>query len=334
MAVLRVHTTRDGALGSPEGPDWLMQMRRLVRALPEGAPVCVLIHGYRFTCRGKHGEADPYRLLYSGPDGWAARLGFWRDGLEDGLCLAFGWEARSFRSNGRVRSFAQIYRDAEVAGRALARLMQDIARERPDLQIDLLAHSLGARVALQAAGSLPGLPVGRLILMGAAEYCAVAARQAARIGGAQIFHLMSRANDVFDHLFIAGAPRPALPGDRSLGSGGMLGTRRTGNWLDLQLDLPELTGWMAARGHRMGSIPPICHWHFYADPGAMSFYRAILRQRAGYTIGALLSDGLPDRIEPRWTRLLPRLRGLDRDGGLGTGLGDGFGAGGALPNRG
>ncbi|MEM7506583.1 MAG: hypothetical protein AAF415_07540 [Pseudomonadota bacterium] len=329
MAVFRVSATRDGALFSPEGPDWLAQLRATVRALPPGAPICVLIHGYRFSCRGPRGEADPYRLLYAGPEGWAARLGFRRGGVEDGLCLAFGWEARTFRSGGQTRGFSRIYRDAAVAARALGWLMRDIGRNRPDLRIDLMAHSLGARVALQAAAALPGLPVGRLILLGAAEFRDVAAGRLAHVGGAQVYHVMSRANDLFDHLFAAGARSRAQASNRSLGSGGIAQRGWSGNWLDLQLDLPELGAWMAARGHRLRPIPRVCHWHFYTDPGAMSFYRAILRQRAAHGIGALLADGLPDRIEPRWTRLLPHLRGFDRDGGLG----DGLDTGGALPNR-
>ena len=39
----------------------------------------------------------------------------------------------------------------------------------------------------------------------------------------------------------------------------------------------------------------------------MAFYGAILRDRPLWSLGAMRGRGLPVEIEPRWSRLVPRL---------------------------
>ena len=340
MAVFRVNATRNGVLtGAPPVACWETRLRHHLDRLAPGAPVCILLHGYRYTWAGPTDACCPQRRLYgiepSGcralrpqAAGWAGQLGFREQGHDDGLCIAFGWEGRTMKSGGRARSFARIYRDTPRTSEALADLIAVIAGARPDLQVDLFAHSLGARLALGLLGQDGTLPVNRLILMGAAEFTTIAQAALDTAPGAEVFHLLSRANDVFDRLFQLSAPKPALQA-RTLGEAGL--GRRHRRWLDIQLDLPELSGWMAARGHRLERDEPISHWHFYTDPGAMSLYRAILRQREAHGIAALLADGLPDRIEPRWSRLRQGLGGLAGGGGLGPTVTTGTSP---LPNRG
>ncbi|MBY8976505.1 alpha/beta hydrolase [Rhodobacteraceae bacterium NNCM2] len=327
MAVIRVNATRDGTLehGSTDRC-WQQELDSALERLPRHAPICILIHGYRFTWRRRSTPIDPQDRLYgvgqsactgARPEraDWAGHLGFGAGHAAAGLCIGFGWEARSTGSGGRLRTFSRIYRDAAVTGEALARLIGHVTARRPDAEVDIVAHSLGARVALQALPQARDHAVGRLILMGAAEYAGEARNALVTHPEATVYHLMSRANDPFDGLFGHFAPPPARAGDRSLGWNGLQRTHP--RWLDIQLDLPEMRGWLAARGHRLTRNEPISHWHFYADPGAMSFYRSILRQRPPHAIGALLADGLPDRIEPRWSRLRPPLPRLRRGGGFG-----------------
>ncbi|MEM9736049.1 MAG: hypothetical protein AAF908_05545, partial [Pseudomonadota bacterium] len=45
--------------------------------------------------------------------------------------------------------------------------------------------------------------------------------------------------------------------------------------------------------------------------------RSLLRQRAATGIGALLADGLPTQLEPRWARLRPTMGRIGRGGGFG-----------------
>lgn len=336
MAVLRIDAARDGALS---GGDWRDRLSVALEQHPgSSAPLCVMVHGYRYTWASHEAMLCPHSRLYGftprpcrGPRpldaAWPGQLGFSPANPEEGLTIAFGWEARSLKSGGRARSFAQIYRDAETTAAALAAVISEIHHRRSDLEIDLFAHSLGARVVLSAMRQVPEAPFGRVILMAAAEYAQAARSAMAATSRGDVYHILSRANDPFDRMFrlLAPWPRPEQPA--TLAEAG-LGARHQ-RWLDLQLDLPELAGWMAARGFRLEKDDPLSHWHFYTDPGAMRFYRTILRQRASHGIGALLADGLPDWIEPRWSRLRRGVSGLLGGGGPSRPT-----AGAALPNRG
>ena len=190
-------------------------------------------------------------------------------------------------------------------------LIQRLAPGRP---VDLIAHSLGARVALAALPHLDEAP-GRVILLGAAEYDA-RAREAldALISPSppQVYNVTARANDPYDFAFEAFAPRRGR-GERAIGRG--LGVERP-DWLDLQLDRPEVTAWVNERGHRLR--PPdarLCHWGFYTRAGALAVYQAILRRRPGWDIAGLRAvPGLAAQ-EPRWSRLLRGLRGSLPAGG-------------------
>ena len=323
MAVHRVNASRSGALRAIQGsPDWPAGLATALATLPRGARFCVMIHGFRYTWRPRRTDcACPHRRLFLAepvaPDArcrparaaWPEALGFAGPGA--GLALAFGWEARAPVIGG----FAGVYRRAARAGAGLARLLAVAARARPDLEIDMITHSLGARVALAAARRRPDLPFGRLILLGAAEFAGTAHatldRLAAAGSRAEILHVLSRANDPYDALFARLAPAPDRPGHRPLGRAG-LGAVRPG-WSDIQLDHPAVAGWLRTRGMALARLDePVSHWHFYADPGAMAFYRAVLDRAPGVAPGDLAAAGLCRLIEPRWARLVPRLPGRPR----------------------
>jgi len=301
-----VHVAAEAAM-TGELPDGAA---RALEAAPRGACATVLIHGYRF--RPGDPRRDPFAQLYGGPapDGaarcsdWTAALG--AEGAEP--VIGFGWDARaghlsSWLSEGR-NGFAQVYDRAKDAGEALQALLEAMRARRPDVTIDLFAHSLGARVALSAARA-PGL--GRLILMGAAEDAERAAAALPPLGrGPQVFHMAARHNDLFDAMFEAAAPRIEGRAPRALGRAGLGRARR--DWIDLQLDAPELIAWLARRGVRLEPrTPPICHWSFYARAGAMVLYRRILRERTAWSIPALRTAGAPEGLSPRWSRLALRL---------------------------
>jgi hypothetical protein len=319
MAIHRVNAAEDGAL-LPAGGEghWRAALRARLAGLPRGAPVTVLIHGFRYTWRtGLAPDACPQERLYGSrpvapcrrrrPEraSWCHALGFSEEGAADGLCIGFGWPARIDRA-GR-RGFAEVYRRAAPAGRGLGRLLSEIAAARPDLRIDMLTHSLGARVAMQAGLAEPGLPLGRLIFLAAAEHAAEAERFLAAMRGApEVYHLLSRANDPYDALFALVAPTPADGSARPLGRAGL--GRGDPRWIDIQLDHRAVRAWLARRGFALARPPErVSHWHFYADRGAMAFYGAILRRARGLSLAELRAAGLPEALEPRWARILPRL---------------------------
>jgi hypothetical protein len=334
MALLRINAAADGTVhAAPDTPaDWRETLRGLLARLPGEAPVAILVHGYRYSWRPLRGLPchDPHRLLYLLDEiapcarkrprtaNWPHALGFSRRAARDGLCIALGWDARHWRPG--LNRFARVHRTAQNTAAALVTLVRAVASADPHRRVDCLSHSLGARVVIQALRRAPDLPVARAILLGGAEHSAearLALEAQDRAGGAtEFYHMLSRANDVYDGLFQLFAPSPLEPGDVPLGVRGLGRTHR--RWLDLQLDHPETRRWLTRQGLAPQRPPErVSHWSFYADPGAMALYRAILRDRRHWSIGAMRDRGLPTRIEPRWSRLLPAFgwrRHEDADG--------------------
>lgn len=290
---IRVNLTRRGlALDEPA-------LAAALARLPAGQPVVVMIHGYRFT-PGQHRHCPHRHILSINPPpsdrkaiSWPRHLGL--DG-ERGLAIAFGWAAR-----GSVRG---AYWRARAAGRALAELASRIARLAPGRQIDVIGHSLGARVALAALPhAAPGV-FRKLILLAAAETRgpARAAMNSAAGQTVQVINVTTRENDLFDFL-LEWLARFGL--DTAIGQG--LG-RALPNWLDLQIDQPETLAVLGRLGHALPPPPArICHWSPYLRPGVFGLYRALLDDTLS---PAVLRPLLPARRDPRWSRLLNPARGL------------------------
>ncbi|MGG7567752.1 hypothetical protein ACQ5SO_16495 [Rhodovulum sp. DZ06] len=238
--------------------------------------------------------ADPAGRIF--PPGPAApdRPG----GLRAGLRHLAGAALRAAPDLG----FARAWRRAEGAGAQLGALIEAVHDARPDLRVNLLAHSLGARVALHALRA-PG--AGRAILLGAAVHAEEARRlmppprPAGQGGGPEVINVISRRNDLFDLLFEAAAPAGRGGARAALGRAG-LGERRA-DWIDLQLDGPAQEAWLAARGHALGPAPRLlCHWGFYERPGALALWAAMLRGGAAWAPEALRRAGAPETVAPRW----------------------------------
>jgi hypothetical protein len=327
MALLGISLAGGALRLAADGGDPEPALEALLPALPRTAPLAILIHGYRYDpALPAH---DPHRLLFAlDPErrgrriaSWPRGLGFSAGGLEDGLCIGFGWPARpALRHPGGA--FGEAYARAGAAGAELARLIGLIAGLAPGRKVDMVAHSLGARVALSAYSSLPHEAVaaasGRLILLGGAEF---AGRAAAALGAAppgaapEVYSVTARHNDPFDALFERFAPRG--PGaDHVLGRA----APRLRNWLTLQLDHPALRGLAAMHGIGLEPAGPVCHWGFFTAPGALSLYARILREREVWSPAALAGTAAALDPEPRWSRLLirPRRPGAGGRGAIGV----------------
>jgi hypothetical protein len=292
MPLLRINA--DGAAARCEGGDGALA--RALAALPEGAPVVVMIHGFRFS---RHvPKDDPHRhILALDPDpgcwkavSWPRSLGFDGSRADEGLCIAFGWES--------IGTIWRAYREAAGAGRALAEVLTRIDTLRPGTRVAVLAHSLGARVVLQALPHLDRPVLGPVVLMAAAELRGPTDAALASVAGraAHFVNVTSRENDLFDFLIERLLPRRP---DRALGHGL---SARPANWIDIQLDHEPTLRALARLGHRIAAPDlRICHWSLYLRPGVFDLYRAILRD--GLPLG-LLADLLPGVSTPRWSRLL------------------------------
>ena len=224
-----------------------------IAALPSDAPVIVLVHGYKFSPFDQ--RRDPHENILSmapksrlGVISWPRHLGFGRGRAEEGLCIGFGWKARG--------TFWQAYGEAELAGAALADLIARIA-DRTDRKVHLVAHSLGARVALAGIAAAPAGAVGRCILMAAAEFQAPALRCLEKPAGqrVEIVNITSRENDIFDVMVETADP----PAWRRAGIGGRIapGGRQLAGFADRPRTDPyrPCRTWPPHRGTRAAHLP-------------------------------------------------------------------------------
>ena len=288
MALVAVNA-RGGEL---DGEDRLRQA--LLR--PGCASVTVMIHGYRFCPFGAPSHNPHRHILSDTPTrdcwkavSWPRHLRLTQEGA---LGVVLGWSAQG--------TLAQAYARAGETGTALARIAQVVAAERPGLPVNVIAHSLGARVALSALPALRAGALSRMILLSGAEYRGRAAQALGNPAGrsARVLNVTSRENLPFDAAFRA-LIRPDSWHDLPL-SAGM--ADRHGGWIDLRIDDPAQAARLARMGFRLR--PPVarfCHWSGYMRPGVFRLYRALLDDPGG-TLFARLSDvlGAPRRRPRNW----------------------------------
>ncbi len=301
MPLIRVNAEGD-TLASPLQAD--RDLRRALAIAGPKAPVVVLIHGYKFS--PARDRTSPYtHILSLSPErdrrkalSWPRELGLGSSASNEPLCIALGWEARG--------SLWRAYRNAEATGQALAELIRRIRRIRPDQSVDVMAHSLGCRVALSALPFLPARSIGRAVLMAPAEMRSTALRNLDTAAGltAEILNITSRENGFYDRL-LEWLVAPLRFGDRAIGSGM---SRRVENWIDVNIDRRETRDALAAQGFPIpASDKRICHWSVYLRPGLFAFYRAVLHRDVA--LSALKPQPKPisplSRLGTRLMRPLP-----------------------------
>jgi hypothetical protein len=243
-------------------------------------PVIVLIHGYKHSpfCPAR----DPHTHILSLAPRACRKAVSWPGllGLGDGgdgpepLCIALGWNARG--------TLWQAYARAAQAGSALADLSAWVRARRPGTPLHVLAHSLGARVALSALPHMAPGAMGRAVLLAAAEMHRPAAAFLGSPAGrmTEVLNVTSRENAVFDRM-LEWLVAPHVLGDRALGAAHVRARARLGHpaarWLDMAIDDSATRAALAALGIAVG--PPdrrVCHWSVYLRPGLFDLYRPLL----------------------------------------------------------
>lgn len=266
------------------------RLARKLAALPPEAPVVAMVHGWRYgPALGRDCPHGSILSLNPAPEdtravSWPRHLHL--DGTR-GLGIALGWQARCGLWTAHAR--------ARTAGLALAAIAERVSHLAPGRPLHIIAHSMGARVALNALLHVKAGQIGRVILLAPAETRQVAAAALATPAGqaAEVINVTTRENDLFDAAYEWGVH---LGRRTSVGQG--LG-RKLPNWHDLWIDQPATLAALAALGF---AIPPpkgrVCHWSPYLRPGTMALYRALI---SGALPAQLLPQPCPQR---RWTRLL------------------------------
>lgn len=270
------------------------RLARKLAALPPEAPVVVMIHGWRYA-PGFARDCPHGSILSLDPPesdrravSWPRHLGL--DGTS-GLGIALGWNAKCDPWRAHLR--------AGRTGEALARIagLVDDLSARP---IQIIAHSMGARVALAALPLTKAGKISRIILLAAAETRAraMAALNSPAGLAVEVINVTTRENDLFDACFEWGIQ---LGLRTSIGQG--LGQRRAG-WHDLWIDQSRTLQGLAELGHPLADPPRrICHWSPYLRPGTIALYRALIQ-------GALPATDLPKALPGRrWSRLFLGQRG-------------------------
>lgn len=300
MTLLSLTATPTGPRLAPCGSAPEAAITASLAALPAGSPVVIMVHGKGYCPADP--DADPHRLIFAPRPGhgfsrnvsWPRRLGFALPGPKAprGLCLGFGWAATG--------SFWQATAAADAAAPMLARLIQMIRRADPQRRIDLIGHSLGARVILGAVPLLAPGALARVILLAGADFTERAAAALSSPAGrlAEFLNITTRENDLYDFLF----ERALAP----LGRSAALGRGLTGaaNWLDVQIDHPATGAALKSLG--LSLAPPrsrVCHWSVYLRPGTFRLYRGLIHDRQRLSL-PILRAALSHDAQPRWSRLL------------------------------
>lgn len=277
MTVLAISANRDQAP--------LPEMARAM--LRPGVPVTMMIHGYRY--RPDDPRNDPHaEILAARPlrrtariVSWPRRLGFGRGA--PGVAIGFGWDAGG--------TLWQAHDRAAGAGRALAGLIAQV-RAQGAGPVNIIAHSLGARVALSALHDLSPGDAGRIILLAGAEFRDVARAALLTPAGrtAEVLNVTSTENALFDigfRVLMAGAQRAAGP---ALGAGLALP-----NCVTLRIDDAAHRDGLRKMGFPVaGASRAVCHWSAYLRPGLFPLYRAFLHRPDDLALGTLRAH-LPAR---------------------------------------
>ena len=295
MPILRVNIS-NGTPSLRRGGALDQAIVESLKDIPDGAPIVVMLHGYRFSPETAYSDPHRHILALKPKTGcrkaisWPRHMGFGRGKVNEGLCIAVGWDARG--------TIWQAWRNATKAAAGLAELITRVQSVRAQ-PVHILSHSLGARVVLRSFAKLETASVGRVILMSAAEYQSNAAQALATPAGktCALVNVTSHENDLFDK-GIEWLMHPLRRGDRMLGAGLR---RELGAALNIQIDCARTRQVLDRFGHK---IPPpvarVCHWSSYLRPGLFGLYRDLIRAPEAVPIEQL-RDALPRRRADSWS---------------------------------
>lgn len=259
--------------------------------------VVLMCHGYAFNpddSEDAEFDEDPYHRVYASP-GQAAHEGeSWLAFVPEDRAIAFAWTSAPTFGEYAGACWTNPYEYAVLdvspwAARALAAVVEAV-REAGEgrVAVDVVAHSLGTRVVLQALRLLARGgrrdAVARMILMGGAEY-SLDARQAVRGTQTQVLNFVIRRDSILKWGASELGGRLRLPNtvaSRVIGRDGMA---PEGGWMDLQLDHRDaelgaaFDEWFKKKGYALSGEAAGgrgLHWAYYMNAGNRRLYRDVL----------------------------------------------------------
>jgi hypothetical protein len=242
-------------------------LARAMADLPPGAPVVILVHGFRYN-PGTLRHCPHRHILSLSPRRDSPRAISWPRHLRlertSGLALGFGWNARGTLWQAAARTPA--------AACALAEVIRTLRRIDPHRTVDAMAHSLGARVTLAALHHLAPGDIGRVLLLSPADLRPHAEAALATPAGqrAEVVNVTCRANAMFDFCV------ETLLSARLQTSVAQGLSKPTRNWTDVVIDNPATEVALARLGFPLRpAAVRICHWQPYLRPGLFALYRAL-----------------------------------------------------------
>lgn len=288
MPLLRINAT-DHGLTLHDTPQ--PAAGRLRTMASQTGPAIIMVHGYKYR-PGSTAHCPHRKIFGSGVDDWPAQLCFGTGIADEGIGIALGWDARG--------SLRKVHQRASALGEGLAMIVAMLRHHAPLRPVHVIAHSLGAELALSALEHLPTPAIGRMVLLSGASYGQhAAARLRTPAGrGLQLLNITSRENDLFDAAFERLVPAKH-PHEKAVGHG-----IDAPNATTVQLDCPKTLQSFRALGFHIA--PPcrrICHWSSYTRPGVMSLYAQFLRDPDGMSFDRIRQT-FPRNGAPRWSRFL------------------------------
>lgn len=301
----------------------------LAKAAPAlSGPVTIMANGFQFDPRKPAGanpmksdnphaiifhfrDGDETQEAYAHATGWPLWLGFEEgDGGANGLAVAFGWYSTPDFFGSLIKAQKNFYTEAcafaVITAAPFAMLIRRLAARIAKRPIDIVCHSLGSRLTIKAVllalKQDPAIAarLGRIIILGGAEYSVAARKLVAALDGVapppEVYNFMGTSDAVLERLGQNFGPGEGgdhkVIGNAGLGLGGPVPC-----WIDLATGGAPLNDWLKPHGAYLVSDLPnqaADHWGYYAVRGNMKLFRRILRDRDAWAIADLRAAKIPE----------------------------------------
>lgn len=221
----------------------------------------VMVHGFQYNPMVP-GEDNPHSGTFA----------LWRDKFVGSRGFGFGWYSVPMGTRDLLRAWANGFWNRYTYAWALAKdAGRLIGYSAPTLNpgegFDIVCHSLGSRVVMQAIKSGARGHVKRVLILNGAEHVSTALIVAETSPTTEFFNLVVETDDVlnrFGDLF-----SPVLGSSPCIGQTG-LGEEAPDNWTDIYLDDVVVRHWGHVLGYDLKGDAPgeyWDHWHTFKHPG-------------------------------------------------------------------